>query len=226
MDRHSLRRKLGLALVLAVVLLLLPPTIAADGPTRLNSMSVLMNLRTPACSTMDPMAGIITAMTPDSTLIHDADGCGPVVDADGNQLTLGAFKAAEGTVSAECIEKGSHTTFRFVGLVPKGVYTVWLFVFDESPGLPPPVAVGAIGTSIPNDARIKNIFRASESGQGQISLITEAGQLSANMGPFDGCLLDEVEVHLALVYHHDGLTNGPVPGPTNTWVAQEVVVIN
>jgi len=179
------------------------------------------NIRTPGCM-------MVTAMTPDATLIQDADGCpnNPVRDPDGNPITLGAFKAAEGTIAAKCVNKGSHASIHFTGLIPKGVYTVWLVIFD---GPPPPPNVGALGTSIPDDPRIGNDFMASESGQGQISLITEAGGLSVR-GRFDGCFLDEDEdrrqAEIHLVYHHDGMTYGPMPGPMDRWVLQEVFAFN
>ncbi len=219
MSCHPLRSTMSLPLALAA-LVLLPSQIAADGPTRLNSMDLLVNIRTPGCMP-------VTAMTPGNTLIQDAEGCptNPVRDPDGNPLTLGAFRAAQGTISASCVHKGSHTSIHFTGLIPKGVYTVWLIVYGNGGPPQPPTAAGTVGTSLPDDPRIKNVVIASESGEGQVSLITEEGQLSI-FGPFDGCLLDGPETHIELVYHHDGNTNGPVPGPANTWVPQEVFVFN
>jgi len=41
---------------------------------------------------------------------------------------------------------------------------------------------------------------------------------------FDGWLTDEFEFHAAIVYHADGMTHGPTPGPVCTWAIQRAVV--
>ncbi len=211
---------LSLFAALAVALTL-PPAARADGPTHLDSTDVLGQIRGPACNVMMPMAGVITSMTPADTLVFNARGCGPVLAPDGHQLTLGEFKAVEGRATVKCINMGTHTVVHFSGLIPNGVYTVWLFIFANGNPPIPFTAFGALGNSSPADP-IDNAFIASEAGQGQLVRTNAEGVLSANGGSVAGCWLGTYpEAHVALVYHINGLTNGPVPGPTNTWVAQE-----
>ena len=121
---------------------------------------------------------------------------------------------ATGTATVKCINQGTHVVVHLSGLRTKGVYTVWVFTY-ESPGfdgMDPRVnriGVGALGA---NDGS-QNSFRASASGEGQLSQTMPPGALSA-FGNAGACLpLDEFEFHLVVFSHTDGQTHGPVPGP-------------
>src|SRR5262249_41710014 len=84
----SLSSKLSV-LVMAAVLLLAPLAAKAEGPTRLNSMSVLTQVRDAGCNPADQTAGIITSATPLNTPLYEFLQCRPVLAPDGHQLTLG-----------------------------------------------------------------------------------------------------------------------------------------
>jgi hypothetical protein len=204
MKADSLSSKLSV-LVMPAVLLLAPLTAKAEGPTRLNSVSVLTQVRDSSCNPADQTAGMITSATPLNTPLYEFLQCHPVLAPDGHQLTLGEFKAAEGSISAKCTGQGTHSVIHFSGLVPNGTYTVWLFIFGN--GGPPanPTSVSPLGKSDP----IQNFFTASASGEGQLSVTTPGA-----------CWLDAPEVHLAVVYHIDGQTHGSTPGPAGTWAFQ------
>ena len=62
---------------------------------------------------------------------------------------------------------------------------------------------------------------ADAEGDGQIAGILPPGPMSIiDKRPFDGCLTDEFEFHVAVAYHIDGMTHGPTPGPVCTWAVQ------
>jgi hypothetical protein len=206
--------------------LLLTPLVRADGPTRFDSTADLSTVRTPACNPAMPMLGMITPSTPSGTLLFNVRSagptCPPVLAPDGHQITLGEFRQAEGRVGVDCINTGTHDVVHFSGLIPKGTYTLWQFIFANGfPGMA--TGAGADGHNGTNGP-IENFFTASQDGEGQLSVTAPPGPLSA-FGTLNGCWLDNPEVHLELVYHIDGQTHGPVPGPAPTWVFQSVFTI-
>jgi|SRR5919197_5867340 hypothetical protein len=179
------------------------------------------DIRGPGCSTTNNAAGMIDPMTtpPGTPLFNHTSRpglgvfptCNPILAPDGHQVTWGEYKAAQGDATIKCINTGTHTALHFSGLLPKGTYSVWVFVVNPNP--PPPfLAGGTLGRT----ALSENHFIASGAGEGQISRTTPAEQLSV-FGSVGSCFLDS-PAQLHLVYHSDGLTHGTVPGPTDTWV--------
>src|SRR5687768_4516166 len=79
----------------------------------------------------------------DNTLIYskggDTEVCTtpyldlPVLAPDGHQVTAGEWRAAEGRASVKCSAAGTHVTIHLSGLIPEGVYTIWLVTF-KAPG--------------------------------------------------------------------------------------------
>jgi len=129
------------------------------------------------------------------------------------------LNAVDGYASVQCVERGTHVRLQLTHLIPRGVYTIWNVVF-KAPGFEPTFAnligLGAIGSP----AGTKNAFRASASGEGTVSAITEAGPLSA-LGSIGACApVDQFEWHVVGAYHIDGETHGPVLGPDGTAVEQ------
>jgi len=215
MSKHHV---LGAAIVAAV--LILPVIAKADGPVRNDTLVPFFNdVRAGMCHPTNDAVGMITAMTPNSTLLfnHTRRGmpsppasCLPLLAPDGHQVTLGELKAATGRASVKCINTGTHSVLHYSNLLPFGTYSVWLVLPNPTPP-PANLGVGALGPEDP----IINFFTASASGEGQISLITPAHMLSV-VGSVGPCFLDVVaEIHL--VYHSDGQTHGPNPGPLPTW---------
>jgi len=129
---------------------------------------------------------------------------------DGHALTLAEWTKATVTASVKCLPDGTHAVLHMTGLIPKGVYTVWVIVFNGpfDPSFSTLVGVGALGA---NDGS-QNSFQASASGEGQLSVIMPATTLLAVPYDVTDCLMDEIEVHLVGVYHFDGKTYGPGPG--------------
>jgi hypothetical protein len=186
------------------------------GPIRNGNLILFfMEIRAGDCSITDPAVGMVTSATPlDSPIFNrNAFGapasCGPVPAPDGHQLTLGEFGAVKGSVSLKCTGAGTHSVLHFSGLVPKGTYSVWLFLKDAAGNF---TAVGTLGTTVPSE----NFFTASAAGEGQISVTTPEEDLSV-FGHVGSCFLETpLEIHL--VYHQDFQTHGPVPGPPDTWL--------
>jgi hypothetical protein len=221
MKKQVYRRLSLLSLVVALPVLTLSSVANAQGPTQISSMDFFLQVRATMCDVMNPSVGMITGATPNDALLFNARGCGPVLSTDGHQLTLGEFKAVQGTASVKCSENGTHTVVHYSGLVPKGTYTVWLVIFDNGPRPTPFTTLSALGNSDPSDPIINN-FTASESGEGQLSLTNSEGVGSGNGGPIPPCWLDHPWVEVHLVYHIDGQTYGATPGPLSTWVVPEI----
>jgi hypothetical protein len=194
-----------------------------QAPIRNDNLLInLGDVKTGMCSPTMDGPGTITAMTPlDAPLLnHNRGGqgtapasCGPLLAPDGHQLTLGEYEEASGRAAVKCINAGTHSVLHYSGLIPNGTYSVWLVLPNPTP---PPRLIGG-GTLGPVEPA--NFFTASEAGEGQLSVITPAKNLSIFGGPIGACFLDQpVELHL--VYHADGETHGDVPGPLDAWVVQ------
>lgn len=133
----------------------------------------------------------------------------PLLAPDDHHITLGEWKRASGSALLKCVQRGSHVVLQLSGLLPNGVYTVWLATF-QSPGVTPDFAnmtgLGALGA--PDGS--ENVFLASANGTATLSVFHPPGDLS--MFGSTGCLSDEFEVALLIPLHLDGQTHGGVPG--------------
>jgi hypothetical protein len=144
----------------------------------------------------------------------------PIIAPDGHQVTWGEWNDVEARAAVKCIREGSHVVVHASGLIPNGQYTVWVVVFD------PPGFDGTMNNAFgfgPLGAQdgSQNAFVADDDGEGQISGTLPPGLMSIiHKRPFDGCLTDEFEFHVALAYHIDGQTYGPTPGPVCVWAVQ------
>lgn len=145
--------------------------------------------------------------------------CNPkhdLIDPLGKQLTAGEWFKASGDVEVTCIEEGTQYDFRFEGLVPNGVYTIWHF---------PDNAGGALA-SHPGD--IHNIFTAAASGTTTFSVIGTAGGMTFN-GSVAACTRPlrtstSLRTLFVVVYHTDNRAWGETPGPEDASVAHLVFV--
>lgn len=150
------------------------------------------------------------------------DGTDPdAVDGEMGQLTWGQFRDVEGRITLKCLEKGTHVSMHLSGLVPKALYTAWVVVFAD-PGFIPDrnldtalrnmVGFAPLGT----DDGSENVFRASASGEGQVTAIENPSTFpEGNEGPAwkpgagtKQCLLDHFEVHIVGGYHLDDQNRG------------------
>lgn len=137
----------------------------------------------------------------------------PVVAPDGRHITLGEFLGVTGEAQLECTADGTVAAIDLSGLIPHGVYTMWLMVFDE-PGFDGTMdnlaGAGAYG-SYEGDA---NAFTASETGEASIQLIAPATTLSVIEYDTGNCLIsDEYDFHMVGTYHIQGELFGAEPGP-------------
>jgi hypothetical protein len=182
----------------------------ANAPLRLNGMLVTDFITTPD--------GVLDSS---DDLIYDADSADPaqpevlaqVFQPDGTPLTWGQFQKAQGEAAVKCMHDETHIVIKTSGLIPHGVYTAWLMTF-AAPGFTPDFAYligeGALGAADGSE----NIVIASASGEGQLAVFQPAGALS-EFGEVTGCLTDEFEFMIVLVYHPDGKTYGPTPAPVD-----------
>ena len=134
-------------------------------------------------------------------------GPNPILDPNGDPVTLSKWLRIDGTARMKCQGNGTRVTLKYTGLIPNGVYSTWVVVFDGSNLL----GAGALGR--PDGTQ--NHFRASSSGEGQLDVIMPPGVLSFIPYTIGSCLLNnppisEVQIHTA--YHIDGQTHGGVPG--------------
>ena len=149
----------------------------------------------------------------------------PIIAPDGHQVTFGEWTDVEGRATVKCIYGGSLVVVHFAGLIPNGQYTCWIVAFD-APGfngstLANAFTFGPLGLQDGS----QNGFVADADGDGQITGTLPPGPMSLiHTRDFDGCLTDEFEFHVAIVYHGDGLTHGAAPGPVCTWAVQRAVV--
>lgn len=168
---------------------------------------------------------VIPVIAPPSTLLYYRRNRKPVLAPDGHHVTAGEFSAVQGSISVKCLPSGTQVKVHLRELIPNATYRIWLLTFKD-PGFdigPPPdfsnvVGEGALG---PND-RSRNTFKASASGQGQITRIHPAGLLSEFLpapAPFPNepagdCLLtDHFEWHAFGAFQQPGEPGGPDVGP-------------
>jgi hypothetical protein len=131
------------------------------------------------------------------------------------QLRLGEYQRACGSIAVKCTTGGTFTAMEFSGLIPHGVYSIWLAKPDPS-DMTKMLGVGALGKSDGTE----NHFAADENGEADIAATTPGGNLST-FGTIANCWpADEPIVQVAGVYHIDGKTHGPVIGPDGTYAAQ------
>jgi hypothetical protein len=152
-------------------------------------------------------------------LIFESSAGQPVLAPDGHQLTLAEFSTPKGRASVKCVESGTHAVLNLSGLIPHGVYSVFVLVF-KSPGFDGTftnlIGLGSIGAA----GGSANSFVADGSGAASVSAITPGGPLSM-AGSIASCApTGEFEFHLVAAYHIDGQTHGATPGPAGTFVKQ------
>ena len=141
----------------------------------------------------------------------------PLLGPDGMQVTLGEWDNAAGTVDIYCDGDTSHLEFTFTGLLPEGVYTLWVGPMDGNVIL----GTGALGDGSGTD----NVLDVDSNGDATISISMEAGSLSV-AGSLASCVLtSQVDIVLILDYHIDGKTYGSSPGADHTDVGHLLFIL-
>lgn len=151
-------------------------------------------------------------------LVYESRKMNPVLSPSGHHLTLEEFDAVKGKLEMTCTEEGTRIDLKLEGLIPFGLYSVWVLVFDE-PGFTPDF-VHEIAEGVPggNEGKYSSFVAASD-GTGMYSQIVPEGDMSF-FGNVTDCLLDEYEVHIVGAYHLDGQTYGGELGPDGKAVEQ------
>ncbi|MEN8375882.1 MAG: hypothetical protein ABFS34_10580 [Gemmatimonadota bacterium] len=125
---------------------------------------------------------------------------GPYAMGEPLGFTVGDWLAHSGSGTYECVGGVGHVDMSFTGLVPNGVYTIW-HAFMASPPTDPFVQP----LELPLGARdgSESVFTADEDGTATVVRDVEP-------------CLEMSDLHtaavLAINYHSDGLTYGPMPG--------------
>jgi hypothetical protein len=204
----STSRRITLIAVQAA-LLMAPLPVLAESPSRFEHDWTRL---------LDANGLPVSISTSASMPVFESRQGNPVLAPDGHQVTLAEFDNVRGTVAVKCIGQGTHSSLHMTGLIPNGVYTIWLSTY-KAPGGPANLsAMGALGQD--PDGK-NNIMVADADGEGFLVAMNPAGTLTANGGTVGGCLAtDEFQYRLEGAYHIDGTTYGKTPGPDGVWVEQ------
>ena len=130
----------------------------------------------------------------------DPDALGPWPKGKALGVTLGEWFAAKGTGQYSCVDGEGTLEVSFENLVPNGVYTMWHDFMAWPPTEP------FIGTyDLPVGARdgSENVFIADDKGDAMFERT------------FKPCLQlsgEHLIADLAIAWHSDGKTYGPLPG--------------
>ncbi|MFZ1399642.1 MAG: hypothetical protein WAS33_22245, partial [Candidatus Promineifilaceae bacterium] len=111
-------------------------------------------------------------------------------------VDLNRWLAARGSGTYHQIGAEAVVAFQFDGLMPNGVYTLWCVTFDN------PDFDWVIEEPCGAADGTENIFIADENGHGEIQLTMAAFPPST----------DEIIHEIAVAYHSDGQTHGPIVG--------------
>jgi hypothetical protein len=176
----------------------------------------------------------LTPDSPEDTPVYDARFHNAATAPDGHQLTVGELTTVTASATAKCVGPGTQIKIDAEGLVPNGVYTVWLLIFNGPfPAGPGPIGpfpfgnLAGLGPLGQHDGS-QNSFQADENGEGHLNVVVHPGLLYAEppppflagvQYPINGCL-DELEFHLVAVYHFDSMTYGSGPGYNHGAVEQ------
>lgn len=192
-------------LIAALVLSLIVPLQAgAEAPLRTSDPAVfLAALRGPGDTLLS-----LPPETDPSTLLFNSGL--PLLAPDGHQVTLGEWVGFTGTASVKCIQKGTHVKIELQGLIPNGLYDIFINGQNES---------GSLFGVLTSEASAPTVFTANREGNASINAILPSGPLSIR-GTITDCLIDSDFFTFSVIYHADGMTYGPVPGPHETRAAQ------
>ena len=153
-------------------------------------------------------AAHITPPTGNNTLLYNHTlPHTQVLAPDGHPVTLGEFNMVSGWADVKCINEGTHVVVHLKGLIPNGLYTLWILRFDTgTPG--PPSGVGALGA--PDGS--ENLLKVNSKGTADLSVTMSAESPLSIFGSIPNCWSSVFKVMVAGAYHLDGQTHGASPG--------------
>ncbi|WP_300010511.1 hypothetical protein [uncultured Roseobacter sp.] len=158
----------------------------------------------PTAATRDMDAPLYAPAVPVAHNFLDTEDTGPYPKGRALGLTLGEWFAAKGNGTYTCENGVGKVDFSFENLVPDGVYTMWHDFMVWPPTDP------FIGTyDLPFGARdgSENVFVAKADGSAEfIRTISPCLQLTG----------EHLMADLAVAWHSDGKTYGPLTGEFST----------
>ena len=152
--------------------------------------------------------------TGNNTLLFDHAGHAPVLAPDGHAVPLGEFNMVSGWAHVKCINGGTHVVVHLAGLIPNGVYTLWIMTFQSNGTSDRLNGVGALGA--PDGSQ--NVLKVNSDGTADLSVTTPAEPLSV-FGAIPNCWSSVFKVMVAGAYHLDGQTHGESPGGADGFTA-------
>ncbi len=183
----------------------------------------------------DADGNALSSMSDPNTPIYASRGSKPAFLApDGHHLTLGEFDRVQGLALANCSGAGTHLTLNLSGLLPDGIYTLWLVIKEPGmDGAPTPIGLGSFGAAAGGDSQL--IVAAD--GTSSISVLQPAGPLTNSIPPqpeasmderyvVGSCLFEEAIFEAHVIYHNDGSMYGDYPGSGETWATQAAFVFS
>ena len=141
----------------------------------------------------------------------------PILAPDGHHIKRSEWDDAQGIMRVYCDGDTSYFEFEFSGLIPNGVYTLWI-----GPGTSTNIlGTGALGSNDGTD----NVLDVDDNGNSEISMSMSSGTLSV-FGILTSCVLTNgTNITIVLDYHIDNQTYGSFPGPDNQDVAHMLFVL-
>jgi hypothetical protein len=166
----------------------------------------------------DSNGAMVSETTPPETPLYEFRKGNPLLGPGGQcHITLGEFKQVAGSIAVKCTKAGTRVAIHMTGLIPHGVYTIWIAKPDPANPAKPPEQFGALGSE---DGATGNSITADGNGEAYISATNPGGKLSG-AGTIGACWLqDEPMVQVAGVYHIDGQAHGATAGPDGTYAGQ------
>ena len=139
----------------------------------------------------------------------------PITAPNGHHIKLDEWDDAEGATSIHCNGKETIFQFEFSGLIPNGVYTLWLAPYNPPAQMKGTGALGRI-------TGVDNILSVDDQGNSEITVSMLPGSLSV-FGNLGSCALtDNTPMLIVLDYHIDQQTHGASPGPDATEVSHMI----
>ncbi|MDX1641390.1 MAG: hypothetical protein R3220_06815 [Balneolaceae bacterium] len=160
-----------------------------------------------------------------STFIYEGRENNPILDPNGEQVRWGEFSDADGAVIVKCTKPGTKITTHLNNLIPKGLYSIWVDIFEAGTNNRIErisYADNDKGGRPPEDG-LRNVFHASAHGEGHI-----AGFISPkkfNGVEISSCMLsdiesDEYDWRVIGIYHIDGTAGINEINDAGTFVEQ------
>ena len=160
----------------------------------------------------------------DNSNLYEERTHAQIFGPDGHPVTWGEWNRVTGSAKINCTGQGTRLNVNIEGLIPNGVYSLWVMPF-QPPGFDTAYTnVSGFGSAGENNGS-ENVFTASSSGSARFHVTHPAGALSS-FGSVSGCMAsDEYEVHFVGIYHIDGKPGTTTPGPAGKYVEQFAFLI-